>query len=216
MLQKIDSCRAPAVADEARPSSLENYAKRAASHATKPAYPRGSDQFRPRAAASRTSDSMLPRISPSNVTIECTRVLCPEGSATTGSPGANHAAGNLPRKSAKCRVRPNHVLNRKSHRVDTSPQDAPVRFRDVRAASGPDTNCICEPGLTTLSPSSALIGTLSTFRIPNALRQCKKITLQLKKNILAVIHQVHFVHSGQHVRNSQQRRDVSVAASLRK
>ena len=47
------------------------------------------------------------------------------------------------------------------------------------------------------------------------LRQRVKIVLQLQKNFLAVIHEVHLVDRHEHIRNSEQRRDVGVPPRLR-
>jgi hypothetical protein len=127
----------------------------------------------------------------------------------------NHAAGNLAGKSAKRRVGSNDVLNGKSHRVQGrgGTQWNGFEMFKKRRTLVPRRSRAAADDVIAFERTN---GNAEDVRNAQLRSQREKITLQLEENILAVIHQIHLVHGSQHIRNSQQRSDVSVAASLRK
>ena len=80
----------------------------------------------------------------------------------------------------------------------------PPRYQGVRGLT-----------LTTLSPSSALIGMKWTFARFKVLREFAEIRTDFGEYFLAVVNEVHFIHGNDDVRNRKQRRDERMPARLR-
>ena len=80
----------------------------------------------------------------------------------------------------------------------------PPRYQGVRGLT-----------LTTLSPSSALIGMKWTFERCRSRANSLEIGTDLREDFLAVVDEVHLVHGNDYVRNRKQRSDERMPPRLR-
>src|SRR5579863_9358361 len=106
--------------------------------------------------------------------------------------GTNYAARNLPRKPAKRGVGANYVLNGKSHGVCGcgGPQWNGFEMFKERWAFIPGRVRAAAHDVIAFERAD---GNAEDVRNAQLRGQRGKITLELEENILAVIHQIHFV-----------------------